>query len=233
MHINFLELLKSKKDEKYRIFTSRLLPKDIDLIGVRIPEIRKIVKDVIKKDEWQALLSSDISSYKYQEELILYALVLSKANILTSEKISLIKIFIPYINSWAVCDIFCADLKETKNNLELFYKTFSQYVESQSEYQIRFFYVLALNYFINEDFLDNIFELIAKQHYIGFYDKMAVAWFLSIAYIKYPQQTQNFLLNTKLDKFVFSKTVSKICDSFQVTKEAKLHLRNLASNIKN
>ena len=71
MHINFLELLKSKKDEKYRIFTSRLLPKDIDLIGVRIPEIRKIVKEVIKKDEWQTLLSLDVSLFKYQEELIL------------------------------------------------------------------------------------------------------------------------------------------------------------------
>jgi hypothetical protein len=31
MHTNFLELLKNKRDEKYREFTSQLLPKEVNL----------------------------------------------------------------------------------------------------------------------------------------------------------------------------------------------------------
>ena len=170
MHTNFLELLKNKRDEKYREFTSRLLPKDVDMLGVRIPEIRKILKDIIKNNKHDDILKLDISSYVYQEELILHALVLAHARINIADKIKLIKEFIPYINSWAVCDIFCADLKQTKNNLDLFYEIFQNYTNSNSEYQIRFFYVLALNYFINEEMINNILNLISKQKYVGYYD---------------------------------------------------------------
>jgi 3-methyladenine DNA glycosylase AlkD len=169
----------------------------------------------------------------YQEELILHALVLAHAPISVVDKVELIKGFVPYINSWAVCDIFCADLKQTKSNLALFYKTFQNYTNSNYEYQIRFFYVLALNYFINEEMINDILNLISKQKYVGYYDKMAVAWFLSMAYIKFPQKIQKFISKTPLEKFVFSKTISKICDSHQVKKEAKLQLRNLASQVKN
>lgn len=233
MHTNFLELLKNKRDEKYREFTSRLLPKGVDMLGVRIPEIRKILKDIIKNNKHDDILKLDISSYVYQEELILHALVLAHARINIADKIKLIKEFIPYINSWAVCDIFCADLKQTKNNLDLFYEIFQNYTNSNSEYQIRFFYVLALNYFINEEMINNILNLISKQKYVGYYDKMAVAWFLSMAYVKFPQKIQKFIFETPLEKFILSKTISKICDSYQVKKEAKSQLRNLASQIKN
>ena len=233
MHTNFLELLKNKRDEKYREFTSRLLPKDVDMLGVRIPEIRKILKDIIKNNKHNDILKLNVSSYIYQEELILHALVLAHAPINIADKIELIKKFVPYINSWAVCDIFCADLKQTKNNLDLFYEIFQNYTNSNSEYQIRFFYVLALNYFINEEMINNILNLISKQKYVGYYDKMAVAWFLSMAYVKFPQKIQKFIFETPLEKFILSKTISKICDSYQVKKEAKSQLRNLASQIKN
>ena len=233
MHTNFLELLKNKRDEKYREFTSRLLPKNVDILGVRIPEIRKILKDIIKNNKHNDILKLNVSSYIYQEELILHALVLAHAPINIADKIELIKKFVPYINSWAVCDIFCADLKQTKNNLDLFYEIFQNYTNSNSEYLIRFFYVLALNYFINEEMINNILNLISKQKYVGYYDKMAVAWFLSMAYVKFPQKIQKFIFETPLEKFILSKTISKICDSYQVKKEAKSQLRNLASKIKN
>ena len=80
--------------------------------------------------------------------------------------------------------------------------------------------------------LADMLDTIEKQQYVGYYDKMAVAWFLSIAYIKFPSQVEGFLLSTPIDTFVFSKTISKICDSYQVKKEAKIHLRKLASKFK-
>lgn len=128
-----------------------------------------------------------------------------------------------------MCDIFCADLKEVKKQQKLFYDTFKSECKTKQEYQVRFFYVLALNYFITPEYLSQIFALIAKQKYTGYYDKMAVAWLLSVAYVKFPEETEAFLFNTPLDTFVFKKSISKICESFRVTKEAKIRLRTLAS----
>ena len=59
---------------------------------------------------------------------------------------------------------------------------------------------------------------------------MAVSWFLATAYNKYPKLIEDFLINENLDNFILKKSINKICDSYQVKKEAKIHLRKLASN---
>jgi 3-methyladenine DNA glycosylase AlkD len=232
MHTKVLEYLKTKQDETYRDFTSKLLPKNIELLGVRIPIIRQYAKQLIKENLSDEYLVISLDKMKYQEEIFLYSLLLAHKVKTSATKIEDIKKFVPYINSWAVCDIFCGELKEIKKDTNKYMKSFLPYTKSKKEYQIRFFYVLALNYFMQEDYLEWLFDTIEKQQYVGYYDKMAVAWFLSIAYIKFPSQVEGFLLSTPIDTFVFSKTISKICDSYQVKKEAKIHLRKLASEIK-
>ena len=56
---------------------------------------------------------------------------------------------------------------------------------------------------------------------------MANAWLLSICYIKFPEKTKKFLENTKIDNFTYNKTISKICDSYRVSKEDKIKLREM------
>ena len=232
MHTKVLEYLKTKQEETYRVFTSKLLPKDIELLGVRIPIIRQYAKQLIKENLSDEYLVISLDKMKYQEELFLYSLLLAHKVKTSATKIEDIKKFVPYINSWAVCDIFCADLKEIKKDTKHYYNVFLKYIKSNSEYQIRFFYVLALNYFLTDELLRDLLANIKQQTYTGFYDKMAVAWMLSIAYIKDPKEIESFLFNEKLDDFVFKKTISKINDSYRVKKEAKAHLKTLASNYK-
>lgn len=231
MHTKVLEKLKELADVPYRQFTQKLLPQNVSFLGVRIPIIRNLAKTIIKQKEAEVYLKTPLTKLKYQDELILYAVLLGQTKLSEEEKISHIKNFIPYINSWAVCDVFCAGLKFIKKHSHKYYDLFLSYTQSQSEYQIRFFYVLALGYFITDELLPKVLKILQKQNYVGFYDKMAVAWFLSVAYVKFPQEIENFLVNTLLDDFVFRKAISKICDSYRVTKEAKIHLRTLASEI--
>ncbi|MBO5038464.1 MAG: DNA alkylation repair protein [Alphaproteobacteria bacterium] len=232
MRTEVLTYLQNNADEKYRQFSLKLLPKDTKLLGVRIPLLRQYAKTLLKEGRGQLCLKIPLEKLKYQEEFMLHALILANAKISSQDKIPLIKKFIPHIKTWAVCDIFCADLKEVKQNRDLFYETFKPLLTTRQEYQIRFFYVLALSYFITPEYLAKIFQHIKKQTYTGYYDKMAVAWLISIAYIKFPKETEAFLFNTPLDEFIFRKSISKICDSYRVTKEAKIHLRTQASAIK-
>ncbi|MBO5441695.1 MAG: DNA alkylation repair protein [Alphaproteobacteria bacterium] len=229
MRTEVLTYLQNNADEKYRQFSLKLLPKDTKLLGVRIPLLRQYAKTLLKEGRAQLYLNIPLQDLKYQEEFMLHALILANAKMPSQDKIALIKKFIPHINTWAVCDIFCADLKEVKQNRDLFYETFKPLLTSHQEYQIRFFYVLALSYFITPEYLAKIFQHIKTQTYTGYYDKMAVAWLISIAYIKFLKETEAFLLNTPLDEFIFRKSISKICDSFRIKKETKVRLKTLAS----
>jgi hypothetical protein len=59
---------------------------------------------------------------------------------------------------------------------------------------------------------------------------MAIAWLLSICYIKYPKETSKYLDNTKIDDFTYNKTISKICDSYRIDKETKEKLKKKRRN---
>ena len=56
---------------------------------------------------------------------------------------------------------------------------------------------------------------------------MAVAWLVAECFIKFPDETFDFLKTTELPKWTFNKTISKICDSFRVEKEVKDYLKTL------
>ncbi len=232
MHTEVRAWLQKNAEDKYREFSAKLLPCKTTLFGVRIPALRKYAKTLLKEGRGRDYLDIPLPELEYLEEFMLHALVLADIKMSAAEKIPLIQKFVPYINNWAVCDIFCAELKEVKKTPRLFYDTFKPLLNSQKEYQIRFFYVLALDYFITAEYLPHIFTLLSRQKYVGYYDKMAAAWLLSVAYVKFPEQTETFLFNTPQDNFVFRKSISKICDSFRVTKEAKARLRTMASAYK-
>lgn len=227
MRTEVLKKLQEEAEEKYQKFSAKLLPPQIDLLGVRIPKLRQIAKEIAKAGKAEDYLKTPLTELKYQEEFMLYSLLIAQSK--SPNKIEQIKNFVPYINSWAVCDVFCSSIKDAKKQQQLYWESFRPFTQSHKEYEIRFFYVMVLSYFINETYLQKIFSLISAQKYVGFYDKMAVAWLLSMMYVKYPNETETFLQDTPLDKFVFQKSISKICDSFQVKKEAKIHLRTLAS----
>jgi len=56
---------------------------------------------------------------------------------------------------------------------------------------------------------------------------MAIAWLISICYIKYPNITIKYIKQNSLNKFTFNKTISKICDSYRVSCKEKQTLKNL------
>ena len=56
---------------------------------------------------------------------------------------------------------------------------------------------------------------------------MANAWLISICFIKYPDKTMKYLLNNSLDKTTFNKSIDKICDSYRVSNDIKINLKEL------
>ena len=55
---------------------------------------------------------------------------------------------------------------------------------------------------------------------------MAEAWLVCEIYIKYPDECKLFIADNKLNKFTQNKAISKIRDSYRVSKEDKEILNN-------
>ena len=59
-----------------------------------------------------------------------------------------------------------------------------------------------------------------------YYVQMAVAWTVSMCYVKYPEKTEAFLDSCSLDDFTYNKSIQKTCESFRVSAEDKARLRS-------
>lgn len=216
------EILFEKQDLKYREFHSSLCPNIDKIIGVRIPELRKMAKEIAMTD-YQEFLKNALN--EYYEELVLQGLVIGYAKISIEETFKYLKIFVPKINSWAVCDTTCSNLKITKKYMNEMWEFLEQYINSNNEYEIRFALVMYLNYYLTEEYTDLILEKIDKITNKEYYVQMAIAWLVSFAYIKQKEKTEKYLLKNNLDKFTHNKSIQKICESYRVSNEDKEKLK--------
>ncbi len=74
--------------------------------------------------------------------------------------------YIPRIDSWAICDIFCAKLKIKEK--EEIWQYISQYLNTPKEFEVRFSLVTRLDHFLIEEKLKEIIRIIEQiktNHY--------------------------------------------------------------------
>ncbi|MFA6627986.1 MAG: DNA alkylation repair protein, partial [Bacilli bacterium] len=129
--------------------------------------------------------------------------------------------FIPYIDNWAVCDSFAAGVRQFAKNLDLGFAYVMSLLSSSFPYSKRLGTVLLLIYYSKEPYMDAMIEVIPTIRDEDYYVKMGVAWLVSTLYIVNPKKTW-VLLDGRLDSFIHSKSISKICDSYQVSDQDKI-----------
>ena len=206
-------------DDKYTEFHSGLCPgMDTEMLGVSIPKIRKLAKEIVKDNPEEYLKNPE---EEYYEELMLQALVIANLKIDLEKKKEYIINCVPKINCWAVCDSFCAGLKDADKNPEFFWKIISKYFKSKKEYEIRFAIVMLLDHYVKEEYIDKIFKVVDNIKNEEYYVEMGIAWLVAEMYIKFPKQTMKYLKNCKLNKFTYNKALQKARESYRVSKEEK------------
>lgn len=93
--------------------------------------------------------------------------------------------------------------------------------------EIRFAVVAFLDHFITEEYIEKILTILGNIKHDGYYVKMAVAWAVSVCYVKFPELTWELLAGDRLDDFTHQKSIQKIRESYRVTKEEKERLAAL------
>ena len=224
--MELLQLLLDNVDKEYAAFSKKLIPDTKhEILGVRIPIIRKIAKDAA--NNFEQILDFLNATHTYHEEFMLHGLILGHLNINISELLTFIDVFIPHIDNWAVCDSFVSSLKVIKKDKKLFFEKIKFYLKSKNVYQIRFAIVALLWYYIDEEYIDEILDLAKDACCENYYVNMAIAWLYSVALTKNYDKAVKYLQNKCLPKFVHNKSIQKAIESFRIDKTKKQYLKTL------
>ena len=218
----YQERLMALADPKYKKFMASLIPGTENILGVRSPYLKKLAKE-LSKDDWRAYIEQNRDIY-YEETLLQGSIIgLAKADIETV--LTDAKRYIPKISNWALCDSFCSGLKITKNNKERVWDFILGYVNSDKPYDIRFAVVMMLDYFIDEEHIQEVLSYYDGIKNDDYYVKMAVAWAVSMCYVNFTEMTMQFLKSSCLDDFTYNKSLQKICESLKPSAEEKAEIK--------
>ncbi len=219
-----LKTLKEKGEPSYKKFNESLIPGEINSYGVRSPYLREMAKE-ISKDDWREFLK--VVRNDSHEERMIHGMVIGCAKCDFQEKLGYIKAFVPEINNWAVCDSFCAGLKDVKKHLPRFLEFLAPYMNSSEEFKLRFAIVSLMDFYINDEYIDMVLEFMARVNHEGYYVKMAAAWGLSVCFVKFREKTLEYFENGKIsDPWINNKAIQKIRESYRVEKNDKKLLLN-------
>lgn len=213
------------QDKKYQEFHSGLCPNTENIIGVRVPILRNYAKTLVKQYSIDELLKN--IGNNYYEEIMLQGMIIGLGKETLETTLNRIEKFVPKINNWAVCDVFCGGLKIVEKNKKEVWNFINKYLKSSKEFEIRFGVVMILSYYIDKEYLKENFKIFNNIKHEGYYVKMAVAWAISICLIKFYNETVEFLKNSNLDKFTHNKSIQKAIESYRLTNEQKDFLRKL------
>ena len=133
------------------------------------------------------------------------------------------------INSWSVCDTFkfAGGQRFVDRHAGRLWEYLKQWMNADGEYEVRFGVVMSMSYFVDEAHLEELLACYDSIRHDGYYVKMAVAWALSVCFVKFPERTMEYLKNNSLDTFTYNKTLQKIVESFRVDKDTKTLIRSM------
>lgn len=254
-------LLAEAADSKYKEFNDKITNcKAAPSLGVRVPDIRKIAKQIVA-DGWEAYLEEmealgnlamtnsgnsgnaaaprngcpDIGLPLWQEEHMLQGIVIGCAKMPDQQRIQHLDLWIPGVLSWADCDCTVSSFKFMKKNQAFWFDYLSKWLYSGREFEVRVALVALMQYFINEEYIDRVLEIFARDYReevsfsagVPYYIRMAQAWALSVCFVKFRDKTWDVFARQSMEPWVQNKAIQKCRESYRVSREDKEFLLSL------
>lgn len=217
--------LQQMAEPKYKEFNEKIVKGKLEILGIRIPVLRKIAKE-IAKGNFKEFIKTCIPVY--HEELLLLGIVVAISDMEYVDFKMEMNDFVKRIENWAVCDTFCSSIKkQIKQNKQEFWNDMTLYLRSKNDWIVRVALVSMLQYYLEEDYIKKVLKRCDSVKSDFYYVKIAQAWLIAEAYIKCKQQTKLYFKKSTLDKWTFNKAIQKICESNRVSEEEKEELKKL------
>ena len=218
------ELLFGLRDPDYAAFQARLTPtvEKERFIGVRVPEVRKLAKQLKNSPLAEEFLRE--LPHRYYDENMLHGLLISEIREYETA-IRETDRFLPYVDNWAVCDIMSPKVF-AKHKTELLEKI-RVWARSEKTYTVRFGLEMLMSHYLDADFAPEFLEIPAAVRSDEYYVNMMIAWFFATALAKQWDAAVPYLEQKRLSEWVHKKTVQKAGESYRLTNEQKAYLKTL------
>lgn len=218
---DFLESLHALAEPDFAAFQRKLIPGET-ILGVRTPLLRTMAKQIAKSD-WRRFLAEVQDGTL--EETTVHGLVIGAAKMEYRDALGYAAGFVPKIKSWASCDICGSSFQFLKKEPERSFEFLEGYLSDEREFAVRFGVILLMDYFTSEEYLSRLFTLYEQVHHEGYYVKMAIAWAVSVCYVKFPEPTAEYLKTSRLNDWTYNKALQKIIESNRASAEQKRAVR--------
>ena len=235
------------------------------VVGLHSPEIKQVAKrlsreggEVIMPDGTHLICANGAevirafeavpSESLCYEETVIWGYLINLEKYSFDEQLVMLGRYVPVLDNWAVCDSYCAHAKwMVRADKVALWAFLERWFDSESEFEVRFAVVVAMCYFLNEEWLDKVFERInsldfdrikskyksvkgkpkeAQQGTVQgaepYYVRMGVAWLLATALAKFPDQTRAFVRSSNLPGDVVKLYIRKARESFRTRTEEAL-----------
>ena len=212
-------------DRDYQKFSQKLNPDGKNILGIRLPDLRKIAKQIAKSDWDTYLRTATDDSF---EGILLQGLVIGYVRTPIERYLQLIKDFIPKINNWATCDTFCGTIKISPEDSGIIWEFLQPFFRDDRPFFLRFAIVMLFK-FIDEKHIADIFVIISKIRSDNRYVKLAVAWLIAECCVHFPGKTMAFLQSRKVDPPTQNATIRKITESFRIPIAVKMAVKQCKS----
>ncbi len=223
------EVLSAQKDIAYRDFQAKLIPtidKEI-VIGVRTPALRKMAKQLAKREEIGEFLG--VLPHTYFDENQLHAFIIAQRKDFT-QCMAELSMFLPYVDNWATCDQLSPKVFQ-KHRQELL-PYIREWLASDHTYTVRFGIGMLMGHFLDEDF-DRIYpDMVSQVRSEEYYINMMTAWYFATALAKQYEAVLPYIEEKKLADWTHNKAIQKAVESYRITPEQKKYLRGLKVSVK-
>ncbi len=215
-----VQRLEGLADGKYRDFHASLVPDmATGFLGVRVPALRAISKEILRGD-WRAFLEAS-RAYPLYEARLLHAYVLGGARCPIEEKLELVDAFLPMVDNWAVCDGLCSAFKPRTGEREALFPFVVRCADSDIEFRKRFGLVMLMSYFGDDPFGGETMAVYRRFAHPGYYARMGAAWGLATLWLKQRDAALAILRDGAWDEWTHNKAIQKLKESWRISGEDK------------
>lgn len=214
--------LEEMAEQDYKAFSSRLLPNVKNMLGVRLPKLRKLAKELARED-WKKYLS--FSEFVFFEEIMVQGMILGYVDAPAEELLEAARQFIPRIDNWSVNDSFCMTFQCAKKSPKAVWDFLMEYRHSQKEFEVRMVAVMLMAHFFIPEYFKEALQVLGELDTKAYYASMAVAWAAATAWAKFPEQTKTYLQKHPMDAVTYQRMLQKGIESRRIAKEDKEWMR--------
>ena len=175
------ELEKLKQDKKFILFQEKIVNTKLKIIGVKIPDLRKLAKAIIKSNN-EVIFNNE--SDKYFESVVLEGFLIAEEKDKQKLKHKL-NLFYKKMDNWAVVDMICSSLSVIKKDCKQEdFDYFKSLTKSKDVFTARFGIVGLLKYFSEVKYNEIVLKTLEDIKCGDYYVDMAIAWLISEIIVK-------------------------------------------------